>query len=72
MYFLNVDDAIKSEILSGHDSVLPKIAPTSLAVVLYTSGSTGFPKGVMLSHQALCLSASNTAKVEEGYPDGFS
>ncbi len=32
---------------------LPCVAPDQLAYTLYTSGSTGQPKGVMVSHQAL-------------------
>ncbi len=39
--------------------VLPTIAPHHLAFCLYTSGSSGRPKGVLLEHQALtrhCLS----------------
>lgn len=36
---------------------LPSIHPTSLAYIVFTSGSTGVPKGVTISHQAFCSSA---------------
>ena len=36
------------------DAQLPDVDPRSLAMMQYTSGTTGRPKGAMLSHRSLC------------------
>jgi long-chain acyl-CoA synthetase len=44
------------------DEVSNKISSEDLCTILYTSGTTGFPKGVMLSHKNIL---SNVQNVEE-------
>ncbi|KAM3515511.1 hypothetical protein MY11210_000884 [Beauveria gryllotalpidicola] len=43
--------------------------PASLAFVVYTSGSTGVPKGVMLTHEGLCISLRHSAESINPGPD---
>ncbi|HEX9775595.1 MAG TPA: long-chain fatty acid--CoA ligase [Actinomycetota bacterium] len=47
-------------------------SPEDLAVISYTSGTTGVPKGVMLTHANLLFNAENTANVIGIEPDDVS
>lgn len=48
------------------EAVVPDPRPDDVAVILYTSGTTGSPKGVMLTHKNLCANAS---QVIQASPD---
>jgi acyl-coenzyme A synthetase/AMP-(fatty) acid ligase/uncharacterized protein YbaR (Trm112 family) len=56
IYFADWLDALQTAELRD-----AAIDPESIAVILFTSGSTGQPKGVMLSQKALAVSGQNMA-----------
>jgi len=43
--------------------ILHDAAPTDLAIIGYTSGTTGFPKGVMVTHETLTLCVRTSAGI---------
>ncbi len=71
--------SVKFSIVTGRDfdSALASDAPlpkmpgidTDLSMLVYTSGSTGFPKGVMMTHQNVASAATSITTYLEKTPD---
>jgi long-chain acyl-CoA synthetase len=54
---------------SSVEPVVPDIDEYDLAVILYTAGTTGEPKGVMLTHRNLYSNVVNVSSVSDIRPD---
>jgi len=52
--FVTLDELFSENNLSSVDYKRPPSSSKSLAILQFTSGSTSEPKGVMLSHEAVC------------------
>jgi fatty-acyl-CoA synthase len=53
---------VPDEVLRERQS---QVDPEDVASIQYTSGTTGFPKGVMLTHHNMVLNAAQTAEAEK-------
>ncbi|MCC6193667.1 MAG: acyl-CoA ligase (AMP-forming), exosortase A system-associated [Burkholderiales bacterium] len=50
-----------AELVSAREARIHRVIDTDLVAILYTSGSTGMPKGVMLSHRNMVAGAKSVA-----------
>ena len=54
---------------SVFDDAVAAVGPEDLATIVYTSGTTGFPKGAELTHRALAIIGTSTSDILEIQPD---
>ncbi|MEU8227483.1 AMP-binding protein [Kribbella sp. NPDC048915] len=57
--------AVSPDQLEGDAPLLPPIDPETLAVLLYTSGTSGDPRAAMLTHRALIANVRNLSELGE-------
>lgn len=59
-------EVVSWRVLTGHPSKPPhRVIDTDMAAILYTSGSSGHPKGVVLSHRNMVAGAKSVASYLE-------
>ena len=54
---VDIEDPAALYVGGGADAVLPDVCPEDPAQIQYTSGTTGFPKGVVLHHRGITNNA---------------
>lgn len=58
-----LQDLIETSVTAAVDQAFSNIEPDHVAKILYTSGSTGMPKGVLTTHRMLCVNQKSMALV---------
>ncbi len=58
-----IDDLLATEPTRAVDAAFSRVGPDTVAKILFTSGSTGMPKGVINTHRMMCSNQQAMAQV---------